>query len=305
MSLSKTPIVVVGMNRSGTKWLTNVLCNHSCIAGVQSERHNGILETNMLQVMDRKFDFRSDQDFAAGIELWTRSDFFRNSGVDQRVLFREPRPKTTLDTFVRVMEQAADQSGKPFWIQKTSPEIAINILPRLPNARVIVIQREFMDTIKSALQLAHIDGQRPSVFDAVYTFVTQSKESQRLIRRPDVMNIRFDELRSAPEATAQSVCKFLGVAYEPEMLEPRFTKNTSFPADKLHPAVEFVQRREGRIRALRWLLNLLPLWAIRAYSRTKLAINGSSAMPFIVGSFSELEAEMFAQSSEADELRSV
>ncbi len=42
-----TPIFIVGTNRSGTKWLSNILANHPDVAAVQTERTLGIVETYM------------------------------------------------------------------------------------------------------------------------------------------------------------------------------------------------------------------------------------------------------------------
>ena len=72
-----TPLFVVGLNRSGTKWLSNTLCQHAEVAGVLHERFTGILETNMLDTIPRVFpDLREGDDYAAVIELWSATEFF-------------------------------------------------------------------------------------------------------------------------------------------------------------------------------------------------------------------------------------
>ena len=68
MKCQPTPVIVIGMTRSGTKWLSNILCNHSEMIGVQSEQHGGIIETNMFHIMPRKFNLSFADDYIAFIE---------------------------------------------------------------------------------------------------------------------------------------------------------------------------------------------------------------------------------------------
>ena len=49
------PIFVIGKNRSGTKWLSNTISNHSKIACVRSHEFGGILETNVFFNMPNTF----------------------------------------------------------------------------------------------------------------------------------------------------------------------------------------------------------------------------------------------------------
>lgn len=287
-----TPVLIVGMNRSGTKWLSNLLCNHSMVAGVQSARHAGIVETNMFTVMDEKFDVSSPQDRHVMIDLWTRTDFFLGTSVDRRLLFEDPEPKTSLEVFVRCMETHARLSSKTHWLQKLSPEAALAVLDRLPAAKVIVIKRDFLSTIRSTLQLEYIDGKTPSVFDAVYSFVAQSKLLTRVTSCHTAYRVRFEDLRDDLPQTMRAVCDFLGIPFETDVLQTEFAKNTSFDSHVQHPTVQYVESRATLVRALRMALGLLPLWAICGYTRLKMAVTGFRPRPFVLGTFSELEAEL-------------
>lgn len=64
-----TPIFIVGTNRSGTKWLSNILAKHPDVAAVQTERTQGIVETNMFHSLRIKFpDLRRPDDFVGLID---------------------------------------------------------------------------------------------------------------------------------------------------------------------------------------------------------------------------------------------
>jgi hypothetical protein len=52
-----TPLLVIGANRSGTQWLSNILCNHSDVMSVHFAEHCGIIETNSYPQIECKFNF--------------------------------------------------------------------------------------------------------------------------------------------------------------------------------------------------------------------------------------------------------
>ncbi len=95
-SKQATPIFVIGRSRSGTKWLSNILLNHTAVAGVQSERKLGIAETDVFGAMQRVVgDLRRAENYVAFIAIWSQTDFFLASGADAEMfLARSPRPTT-------------------------------------------------------------------------------------------------------------------------------------------------------------------------------------------------------------------
>ena len=115
------PIIVVGMNRSGTKWLSNIIARHRDVIAVQSPRTNGIVETNMFGPLPDKFDLSSPDEYIGLVELWAATHFFRCTGVDKELFYGlRPRPTSGLQLFdvlmsayaVLVAEDQPAQRGK-------------------------------------------------------------------------------------------------------------------------------------------------------------------------------------------------
>ena len=52
-------IIIIGMDRSGTKWISNEISNHPDIIAIRDEEHNGILETNMFTMFLNNFNIEN------------------------------------------------------------------------------------------------------------------------------------------------------------------------------------------------------------------------------------------------------
>jgi len=286
-----TPVFVIGMNRSGTKWLSNILCGHSDVIGVQSQRHGGILETNMLTGMPAKFNLSYADDYVAFVDLWSRSDFFRLTGIDKKTLLEQPWPSDFFAIFTTFMNRYARQNGKRFWLQKVDPESGLELIGRSECARLIVIERDFLERVKSTLQLKANQGVQPSTLEAVYDTVTHAKMNKRILRQENSLRVRYEQIRHQPKSVLRDVCDHIGISFEPEMLDVRFHKNTSFRG-VIHSSVDYASRHPARLRLMAAAMNLIPLSVMQAYRKLKLSVLGAPPPPFAPGSFSELREEL-------------
>jgi len=71
------PIFVLGRNRSGTKWLTNLIANHPDVYCVQSESHGGVIETNLFDRADTSFGNPAiAENYIAFMAWFEQTDFF-------------------------------------------------------------------------------------------------------------------------------------------------------------------------------------------------------------------------------------
>ena len=155
------PIIVVGMNRSGTKWVSNILCNHDSVIGVRSHRARGIIETNMFGLMQQRFDLSSPDDYIGFIELWASTEFFQTTGVDKQFFYQlNPRPRKMLELFELLMREYALANQKSYWLQKTGPANAAVVLRHFRNAKVVITRRSLLDTVKSTWVMEQRYGRR-------------------------------------------------------------------------------------------------------------------------------------------------
>ena len=231
-----TPVLVVGHIRSGTKWLSNILCNHAAVAGVQSERARGILETNMFHRMQRKFDLRSPDDYIGFLEVWRKTEFLHQAGTDVDALYKlNPRPTCFIALFDRVMRDYAARTGARCWLQKCGPDQALDILPRLGPAKVVLIRRELLSVVQSLRNMTRNRDQSFSMLKAVPGIVRMERLMGRLEQNYDTCAVRYEDVKQEPGRSIGAVCAYLGIEYTEDMLTIPFRRNTSFDGARPEP----------------------------------------------------------------------
>jgi hypothetical protein len=258
------PLIVVGMNRSGTKWLSNILCNHPEVAGIQSPLHTGILETNFFGTVQRLFGEVLPVDHYVGlVEMWAQSDFFKAAGVEKELFYAlRPRPPGPLQMFVTLMEEVARRRRARYWLQKSSPLMASEILPQLPPCRVIVTRRSALPLLESTVRLRRNLGQPSSAIRAAAIFALEDKILGQIERDANALATSYERIEKAPEAEAARLCAALGLAYDPALLRVSFDRNTSFPRAGEREQV-FSERERLAIRASLAASRVIPFAPLR------------------------------------------
>lgn len=225
------PIVVIGMNRSGTKWLSGILGrNPDVVAPVTRKEPRGILETNMFGPLPDRFpDLCSDDDYIGLIELWSQSRLFRLLGIEKRFFWHlKTRPRNCFELFETAMQEAARRQRKRFWLQKTDPLQGKRALAYYPGATVVLTRRNMLDVVKSSMRLKLRQGECPSLLRTVFFFVLEKKLLSGLARKHGHVVVDYERLCEAPAAQIREVCRFIGLKYGDGMLDvPRYF-NTSF-----------------------------------------------------------------------------
>jgi hypothetical protein len=294
-----TPIFVVGAERSGTKWLANILCNHPAIVGVQSERHHGILETNMLANMERKFNLRSDDDYFAMLDLWFKTDFFQITQVDKHVFYRlQPRPNSCVLLFALLMDELARKKGTQFWIQKTNPEAALRVADFFHDARWIVIRRNIIDNIKSTLQDIRNRGGQMSVIRATYSYIVHEKQLKCVSRKVRPVDVSYEDLVRDTAGQIERVCEILGVKYYPSMLHVQFNNSSFSKTSDRTSALGAAEKT--LIKCCSFIFRLFPLACFYLISRLKRLIRRNPPDVFIPGTFSLLRCQSLQEAESED-----
>jgi len=283
-----TPIFVIGMNRTGTKWLSNLIANHPEVIAVQHERHTGILETNVFDAWPRKFpDLSPPDEYVGFVELWSRTDFFCITGANQKMFYDlSPRPKHILDMFRILMDDFARRNGRRFWLQKVSPWSSRNVLRHFPDARLVVIERDRLETLRSTHQL--VTGGREAIsLKAIASHHLQQRVLRRLQSRPGVAAVRFEELRRHTRRELERICVELGLAFREGMDQSTYERNTSFRSGESARRRALSTWEIRKIHAAGIPLDLIPdvfLDGMRRLFRSR-----SSAV--VGGTFGQIKAE--------------
>jgi len=282
---SVTPILVVGLNRSGTKWMSNILCNHSAVAGIQSDRSNGVLETNMFHRMQCKFDLRSADDYVGFIELWSRTEFFRQSGENIDFLYNlKPRPLSFIILFDLFMRRHAERVGASHWLQKCDPERALEVIPYLENPKVITIRRDTISTARSLYQMNKNRNLQFSLLKSIPGISRLEKLLHYVEKQPGVVSVTYESLRQNPVSTVESVCRRLGLEFTESLLDVRFRPNTSFRGVRPEPINTTYERL---LRSVNACCRRLPLGMLNLILRKGMFIY--PPVRFVQGTFGQLK----------------
>lgn len=281
-----TPIFVIGINRSGTKWLSNILCNHPDIAGIQHPDHYGILESNMLGVFQRKFNISNPDDYAALIYAWSGTDFFELAGGDRDYfLSLSPRPDTISKTFGILMDRYCERNGKSFWCQKVQPNGAERVLRNFPDAKFIVIKRNAADIIRSMYVQTKSLGNDRSLYSIIYTYSIEEEIINSASATPGVMTIHYEDLRKDAAGAVSGICEWAGLEFFPDMLKIPYEKNTSFSGGKKREDA-LTSGEERKMKILIFLMRAMPEFVRRAFRAVK-ALLGKEDPPvaMIIGTY--------------------
>jgi len=293
-SFNPRPIFLVGSNRSGTKWLSNLICQHPEVAGIQSGIHHGIIETNLFDVMPKKFDLAYTDDYIGFVEIFSETDFFIASGVDKQLFYElDHRPEDFFGVFEILMNDHAIRQNCKYWFQKIQPVLADDIMKRFSNGVFIAITRDPIDTLKSASVVMERHGFVNSLLKLAYSYVVEEKMIARQKRNYDILRVTFDDLKNAREETLKSVCRHIGIEYVPEMLDSPFSKNTSFKKESDREEV-FSKSDETILKLLLGLMRLVPYPVFGMLRRARKFLGRgreSRPVPFIHSTFGVLKTK--------------
>lgn len=284
---SRIPIILIGMNRSGTKWLSNMLSNHSDIISLQNERGGGIIETNMFDNFPKAFgDLFFPDNYIGLIECWSETDFFKYAGAYKERFYQlSPKPSCYFELFKILMEDVATRHKKKYWLQKTNPFNGLSCMKHYRNAKFIVIKRNILDNLKSNIQM-HMNrgGKLKKIAKEVFFYIYQEKLLTKILKQNNVIFIKYENLKDDLEKHLKAVCTGIGIDFQQAMLKVKYKPNTSFK-NKWQRQALLSKTDKFRIRAYSFLFNSLPLVAF--YVTHKLL---SDRRPrFIPGTFGSIK----------------
>jgi len=237
------PIFVLGVHRSGTTWVANILCSHSKIAGIQAERHYGIHESAFFCIVKDRFgDIRNDENFIEFIEAFSSSDYFILSNLDKNYFYKN-RPYSYDKFFKMMMDKYAEERKTEFWLEKTPAHLLYyrELSELFPNAKFIVTKRNIIDSIKSDIRMKYFNERMqkimkiPKIFFVIfltfrYHFYNSNMYDKHL--KQNYLLIEYEELKKNRLEVTKKICNYLNVDFEQQMLEDKYKKNTLFNLEK-------------------------------------------------------------------------
>jgi hypothetical protein len=209
-------VIVLGVSRSGTTLLKSMLDAHSQLA-IPTESYF------IPQLWDRHGE-RPDRD--AILADLGRLERIRQWGIDVEALARHlPAEPSFAQVIDGVYSAYAESQGKARYGDKTPLHMQhLDLLARVfPNARYVHIVRDGRDAALSFLAMTRrprFNVSRPrAIGDFASAWRREILAARRFGREHPYLELRYEDLVTDPEARLRDVCAFLGLAYEPTMLE--------------------------------------------------------------------------------------
>jgi tetratricopeptide (TPR) repeat protein len=200
----KTPIFIVGMPRSGTTLLEQILCSHKSVFGA------GEL-TDLNDVVTQITKACADRSFATGVTLLSKEQF-KKIGQDyiERVWNLSPESKFITDKM----------PANFFYIGL--------IHLALPNAKIIHAMRDPMDScfscfsrlFKDTMEFAYDQGTLGRYYQR---YIMLMRHWHRVLPEGSILDLSYEALVADTENEARRVLKFVGLPWDDKCLE--FYKN--------------------------------------------------------------------------------
>lgn len=156
------PLLVLGLNRNGTTWIQNILCNHPEIVGAQHKAHWGAHESGICRNILYWGDLSNNDQFIRFLELYSSADNFKLVKGDKDY-FYENRPKNFTEFYLELMDNYARKENVKYWVTKLDPlfykfpEMLEDFLERAKDRydeiKFISIKREYKKVLESSMNM--------------------------------------------------------------------------------------------------------------------------------------------------------
>lgn len=236
------PVFVLGLQRSGTTWIANLLAGSGVVAAVSAQEHRGVHESIFFSHFAAAFGpFEHARARAAFRAAFAASDYFLLSGLPESVLDRAIAGSTDFaGVFQTVMEALAARDGCSHWLEKSPHHtlLAETLARRFPEARFVCITRTSPSLIASRLSAygrqsprgfrRAADILRGALVNALYT-----RHLQRFADGCDrAVLLRYDRVLANPQGAKRTLRDFLGLDVAAEAMDSPFAPNTSHSSSR-------------------------------------------------------------------------
>jgi Sulfotransferase family len=212
------PVLVLGVSRSGTTLLKEMLDSHSALA-IPTESY---FIPALLDRHGRRFvvdAFLDDVGRLSRIREW---------GVTPELVWAQLPHNPTVEEAIRAVYRAyADLRGKPRYGDKTPIYMQrLDALERVfPDAQYVHLIRDGRDAGLSFLGMRRRARFNPARARGIAAFASQwrleiegARDLGRRLGPERYLELRYEDLVAEPEEHLRRICDFLGLEFEPGML---------------------------------------------------------------------------------------
>lgn len=214
-NMSKNPIFVAGLERSGTSLMYALLSSHPNIAMTR--------RTNLWTYFYNQYgDLSQPENFERCLHMmmrYKRLVVLQPDAERIRRAFGQGEP-TYGRLFAILEEQYAQRLGRPRWGDKSlnTERYAEPIYEAYPGARILHMIRDPRDRYASVLARWKVRRGGVGAETAMWLSSVQLAKRNRAHHPNRYKVVRYEQLAAHPEETLREICAFIGEAYAPEML---------------------------------------------------------------------------------------
>jgi hypothetical protein len=212
--VTRGPIFIAGLERSGTSLIYALLASHPNIAMTR--------RTNLwTHFYDQYGDLGVDANLERCITMMMRYRRLQLLQPDPKRLVEDFRagPRTYGRLFALLEEQYAARLGKPRWGDKSlnTERYADAIVDAYPQARIIHMLRDPRDRYASSK--TRWERRRGGIGAGIAEWLASARTAERnMARHPEnVQVLRYEDLAGDPEQSMRSVCAFIDEPFVEEM----------------------------------------------------------------------------------------
>jgi hypothetical protein len=211
---------IVGRGRSGTSLLGRMLDAHPAV-GVAPE---ALFVMHLWRRYGRReLDERATLCFVQ--DLWREERLrrwrFERADVERKLLALAPASFARLCATVYALHAAASGKADPALLGDKNPHYALfvdTLAEVFPRARFVHLVRDYRDNILS------FQGVRFDLASVPALAYRWRRYNQEILRRSSrfserFLRLRFEDLVARPVPVLEEVCRFLGIDFEPSMLD--------------------------------------------------------------------------------------
>ncbi len=227
--------IFVGSGRSGTTLFRNVFDSHPELAVMHEGHFIGAMAR-----LRRRYEGRHGFDREMFLQDLFRNENFRRQGLDRDTVegaIAAEAPQTLPDAIRSVMRCYATVEGKAWYGDKTPGYVTQigELAGMFPEAKFVHIIRDGRDVANSYLER---DEWGPaSMAEAAFYWrsrVGRGRAAGAALGPSRYTEVRYEDMVDDPEGTTRRLCDFLGLAYQPQMLEYHL-RGREFAASTKHP----------------------------------------------------------------------
>ncbi len=274
MSDTITPLFILGLQRSGTTWMANSLGGHPSIVAIEAEEHQGVHESIFFSHFAQAYgDLADDSNFNNFAADFTACDYFLLCELDPAD-FIAARPRTYFEAFSWVMDRVAQRQNATYWLEKSPHHTLLGdqLAEAYPTARFVCVTRDAVGLLRS--RMLGFGRSKPSwlarmpvLLRGCLAISLYNKYCREFCRRqPRALLARYEDMIADQQRVMTTITAFLGLPFDPILLERRYRPNTSFTTETdRESALNLLDKI--MIRTVMTLLGIIPRSVLQSISQ--------------------------------------